>query len=139
MADPVLVALAAAWTARRSPFTLALGIEIDALAPGSARLCMPANPTLVNEEGVVHGGALASLCDIAFYVALLTVFGEDAHVVTVDLSVSFLAAASAERDLVAEARAIKTGRAISYGDVTVRSGERVVAHAVLNYFSRSRR
>jgi uncharacterized protein (TIGR00369 family) len=100
---------------------------------------MPANPTLVNEEGVVHGGALASLCDIAFYVALLTVFGEDAHVVTVDLSVSFLAAASAERDLVAEARAIKTGRAISYGDVTVRSGERVVAHAVLNYFSRSRR
>jgi len=135
MADPDLDAVAAAWTARRSPFTVALGIGIDALAPGVARLRMPVIPMLLNEEGGVHGGALASLCDVAFYVALLTVFGPDARIVTVDLAVNFLASAAAEGDAVAEARAIKTGRTISYGDVTVRSGERVVAHAVLKYIS----
>jgi uncharacterized protein (TIGR00369 family) len=135
VAEPDLDALAVAWTARRSPFTAALGIVIDALAPGSARMRMPVTPMLLNEGDVVHGGALASLCDVSFFVALLTVFGPNARAVTIDLAVNFLAPAPAENDVIAEARAIKTGRTISYGDVTVRSGERIVAHAVLNFLS----
>jgi uncharacterized protein (TIGR00369 family) len=130
-----LDAVAGAWTAQRAPFAAALGIAIDSLAPGTARLRMPAAAMLLNEGGVVHGGALATLCDVAFYVALLTVFGPETRVVTVDLSVSFLAAAPAGSDVMAEAHAMKTGRTISYGDVTLRAGERVVAHAVLNYLN----
>ena len=127
------------WVERRSPFATLLGLAIDDVGDGKATLRLTYTPALCNEGGAVHGGAIASLCDSAMYVALLSTFGTGARLVTVDLNVSFLAAAPAGLDLVAVARTIKAGRSISFGDVSVAAGARTVAHATLNYVNADRR
>lgn len=44
----------------------ALGITIDAVSPGCARLSMPVRADMVNGHGLCHGGYMALLCDTAF-------------------------------------------------------------------------
>ncbi len=127
------------WGEHRSSFAVLLGFAIDDVGDGSATLRLPYAPQLCNEGGAIHGGAIASLCDSAMYVALISAFGTAAQLVTVDLNVSFLAPAAQGSDLVAFARTIKAGRSISFGDVSVAAGTRTVAHATLNYINVDRR
>ena len=49
------------------------------------------------------------------------------------LTCSFLAAARPPHDLFATATVIKPGKRIVYGEVSVTSNDRVVAHATLNF------
>jgi acyl-CoA thioesterase len=44
----------------------ALGITIDAVSPGCARLSMRVRADMVNGHGLCHGGYMALLCDTAF-------------------------------------------------------------------------
>ncbi len=92
-------------------------------------------PQISNPTGAVHGGAIVALCDTCFYVALASIYGRDQDTTTVSLQCSFLAPAVAPHDLVAEAIVLRAGRRICYGEVTVRSGDKVVAHATLNYLN----
>lgn len=43
-----------------------LGIELDEVAPGSARARMRIGPTMVNGHGIAHGGYVFLLADTAF-------------------------------------------------------------------------
>src|SRR5580700_503890 len=86
-------------------------------------------------ESVEHGGAIVSLCDTVFYVALASIYGRDQETTTVALQCNFLAPAGPPNDLVAEARVLRGGRRIVYGEVYVRSGEKIVAHATLDFLN----
>ncbi|HVA33641.1 MAG TPA: PaaI family thioesterase, partial [Candidatus Baltobacteraceae bacterium] len=54
---------------------------------------------------------------------------------TVSLQCNFLAPALGPHDLIAEARVLKAGRRVVYGEVYVRSGEKIVAHSTLNFLN----
>ncbi len=92
-------------------------------------------PEITNGTGAVHGGAIVSLCDTVFYVALASIFGREQDTTTVALQCNFLAPAVPPHDLIAEARVLSAGRRIVYGEVYVRSGEKIVAHATLNFLN----
>jgi uncharacterized protein (TIGR00369 family) len=130
-----LAAIRTEWEATRSAFSAALGIVLETLEPGRATMRMPLGPVIMNEGGVVHGGAIASLCDTAFHLAHLSLYGFDEPSVTVDLTCNFLGAARPPHDLVAHARVIKGGRRVVFGDVSVYSDERIIAHATLNFMN----
>ncbi len=43
-----------------------LGMTIDSIAPGSARVSMRVRPDMVNGHGICHGGLIFALADSAF-------------------------------------------------------------------------
>ena len=74
----------------RVPFAQLLGIEIVSLTHGGATMRMRARPELMRMEGIMHGGALASLMDSASAFAVLTTLGEGERTVTIDLTIHYL-------------------------------------------------
>jgi acyl-CoA thioesterase len=102
----------------------ALGIAITDVGPGRATATMSVSETMVNGHGICHGGYVFLLADTAFAFACNT---HGLSVVAAGADVSFLAPVHAGDELVADAveRALR-GRSGLY-DVTVRTGEKVVA------------
>jgi len=127
-----------AWNKLRSHFVELLDIRLESAGEGKARMRMPYRPEITNGTGSTHGGAIVSLCDTCFYVALASLYGYDQETTTVSLTCNFLAKALGPEDLIAEATVVKGGRRIVFGEVTVRNGERIVAHATLNFINTNR-
>ena len=53
-----------------SPFWRHMGIKLRELSEGAARLEMPISPELMNSNGTLHGGAVASLLDAVIGVTI---------------------------------------------------------------------
>ena len=118
--DPNLVARI---DAEGVPYWVTLGITVeDAVAPGHLFLRLPMQPSLgTRRPDFMHGGAISSLIDAAAGGAIISQFGADddyAGQATLDLNVTFLNAATA--DVVAEARIIRSSRALAFTQVEVR-------------------
>ena len=58
------------------PFTQLLGIRIDEIGPGTAKVSMPADPKLNNHLGTPHAGALFTLAETASGAAMAGGFAE---------------------------------------------------------------
>ena len=118
-----------------SPFVQHLGIELVDLGDGKATLRLPFREELVTIGRVVHGGALAALVDTAVMAAAWAgaEAPEQLRGATVDLSLAYLAPASAE-DVTAVAGVLRRGRRlVSVAvDVHTASGTHVV-HALATY------
>jgi uncharacterized protein (TIGR00369 family) len=99
-------------------FTRAAGVEILSVETGHVRLRMPKQPALLQFHGQFHGGAIAGLADHAAGAAASTTLPEGRIAVTVDLHVNFIAAADGEA-IIADARAISTGKTICVASVEV--------------------
>ncbi|MDQ6930759.1 MAG: PaaI family thioesterase [Candidatus Eremiobacteraeota bacterium] len=123
------------WDKERSHFVELLDLHLERAGGGEAVMRMPYRPEVSNGTGAIHGGAIVSLCDTVFYIALASIYGRDQDTTTAALQCNFLAPALPPHDLVAHAKVIKSGRRICYGEVFVRSGEKVVAHATLNFLN----
>ena len=124
-----------AWEKEKSNFVALLDLKLEKVEHGSAVMRMPLRPEITNGTGAVHGGAIVSLCDTAFYVALASIYGREQDTTTVSLQCNFLAPALPPHDLIAEARVLRAGRRIVYGEVYVRSGEKIVAHSTLSFLN----
>ncbi|HEY9084690.1 MAG TPA: PaaI family thioesterase [Candidatus Tyrphobacter sp.] len=123
------------WEKQKSHFVALLDLRLEHVEHGKAVMRMPWRAEISNGTGAIHGGAIVSLCDTAFYIALASIYGRDQDTTTVSLQCNFLAPALPPHDLVAEATVLRAGRRICYGEVQVRSGERLVAHTTLNFLN----
>jgi uncharacterized protein (TIGR00369 family) len=126
-------ALAKAWI-ENSAFVEHLGIELEAMEPGTARLRLPYSGNLPTMGEVVHGGAISSLIDTAAAAAAWSgaEVPEKIRASTVGLTVNFLAPAKGA-DVVAEARVLRRGGvSVVAVDVSNDEGERV-ATALVTY------
>ncbi|UJP11269.1 hydroxyphenylacetyl-CoA thioesterase PaaI [Microbacterium sp. KUDC0406] len=104
--------------------SMALGMSIVRVTPGTATLTMTVRDDMVNGHGICHGGLISALADSAF------AFACNSHgtvTVAAGFEVDFLAPAALGDRLVAEARElVLRGRSGVY-DVVVRRDEEVVA------------
>jgi len=123
------------WNKEKSHFVELLDLHLEGVGPGTAVMRMPYRLQVTNGTGAVHGGAIVSLCDTCFYIALASIYGPEQETTTAALACNFLAPALPPHDLIAEATVLKSGRRIVYGEVHVRSGEKLVAHATLNFLN----
>jgi acyl-CoA thioesterase len=78
-----------------------LGMQVEDVKPGWARLRMTVRPDMVNGHGMCHGGIVFALADSAFAVACNTY---NAVTVAAAASIDFLAPARVNDELTAQAR-----------------------------------
>ena len=110
-----------------------LGLELTATGRGAAVVSLAVRPELTRMEGIVHGGALASLMDTASAFAVLSLLAPGEQTVTVDLMIHFLRPVT-RGTLRARARVLRAGRRIAFVSVeaTDDAGE-LIATALTTY------
>lgn len=118
-----------------APYATLLGIEMVRCETDRLVLRLPFRGDLVTVGDLLHGGAIASLVDVAATGAVWAHpdVTPGSRGTTIGFTVNFLAAARGV-DLEAEARVRRRGRSVCTGEVTVRDpdgGE--VAIAVVTY------
>lgn len=89
------------------PFSVLIGAELHALAPGRCELHVPVTDRIGQQHGFVHGGVLSYLADNALTYAGGTALQQP--VVTSEFKINYLRPAVGER-LVARAHAVHTGK-----------------------------
>jgi acyl-CoA thioesterase len=115
------------------PFPTYLGMKIDKLGYGTARLAMRFQNELTQGMGVIHGGAITSLCDTSAGVALCTMIDEGDKILTVELKINFIS--PADSDIFSEAKIIHKGQRTAVGEVDViKSDGTLVAKALITYY-----
>src|SRR6185295_3774385 len=67
-----------------------LGLELCELRTGEVSVCLDVREELKQNQGVVHGGAVASLIDTAAAFAILTTLAPHERVTTTDLTIHYL-------------------------------------------------
>ncbi len=92
--------------------------ELLELAPGFLRTRMVVTEADLRPGGSVSGTSIFALVDCSYYMATLAVVGREALTVTTSCSIDYMRKPG-KADLVAEARILKLGRALSVGDVLV--------------------
>jgi uncharacterized protein (TIGR00369 family) len=105
----------------QAPFARALGLSVTEVSPDMVRMALPFAAGNSNPGGALHGGVAASLVLIGG--ALVADAGSEPGAVertTVDVSIAYLAAAINE-GVVAEARALRRGKELTFVEVDVRS------------------
>jgi uncharacterized protein (TIGR00369 family) len=102
-----------------------LDVQVDDAGEGWVKLRVPVRDPLRNAAAApVHGGVLSALVDMAVGGALSTTNENAAGGVgqtTLDLNVSFLAAAS-DGEIRAEGRLLRRGRSIAFGEARITDG-----------------
>jgi uncharacterized protein (TIGR00369 family) len=105
---------------RHSPFANHVGIRLESLEPDTAEVALDYHDEVATVPGLVHGGAISTLVDVAATLASWST--PDGSVpsagTTVGLTVDFLRAARGI-DLRALGRVVKRGRSLCFVDVEV--------------------
>ncbi len=110
------------------------GVEVVEAADGRAVVRLPFRPDLLRPGGTVSGPALMGLADVAMWSALLGVTGGRDESVTSTMTVNFLRP-FAPGPVLAEARLLKRGKRMVFGEVLLRAeaGEEVSAHVTTSW------
>jgi len=113
---------------QNEPYGRLLGLEVQDLGPGFAKVAMTVRPELNNIFGATHGGALFSLIDEAFQLACNT---HGVLAVALNVSITYVAAPEPNRVLEARAEEIhRSRRTASYlCEVRERDGGKLIATA----------
>ena len=114
-------------------FPRSLGIELELIEQGRARLSLEVKQQHLQLAGVMHGGAIATLIDTAVAFAIVGASGPNARFTTIEMKVNYLSAIREGR-IIAEAKLIRDGRRIVVADCDVWDANgRLAAKGLLTY------
>ncbi len=105
-------------TTRELPWADDAGLRVEGLGYGTARVRLPFTDRNLRPGGTISGPAMITLADYALYIGALAAIGPEALAVTSQLSMNFLRKPRPE-DLLADARMVRVGRRLVYGEVYV--------------------
>lgn len=95
-----------------------LKVEYERMSETNLKVRLPIEPLYLNSVGIVHGGIICSLADIA----MGNTFGIDENkkqtIVTADMNTTFLKGAKGEY-LIADANIVKKGSRLSHVDCMI--------------------
>lgn len=109
----------------RQSIMATFGARLALIEPGRVVIEAEAAPHLRQQQGFAHGGLTFALGDSAAGYAALTTMAEGAEVMTVEMKINFMAAASGL--IRAEGRVVRPGRRIVVVTAEVTSDGRTVA------------
>jgi len=119
----------------RAPFSALLGLRVESRTSGSAVVRMPFATAVLNDggpEAPIHGGAIASLADVA---ACAAVWSIDATTrsATISMTVNYTGMAS-QSALVARATVRRHGKRLASVNVEIRDDAgALIADALVTY------
>ncbi|MFZ4519119.1 MAG: PaaI family thioesterase [Microthrixaceae bacterium] len=105
-------------------FPKLLGIEVEELRRDYARMSLAWRPELNQPQGLMHGGAIATLIDTTVVPAIGTAYEDERAFSTIELSVRYLQPVRQE-DLVAEGWVTRRGKRVVFCEVEVRTASAV--------------
>jgi uncharacterized protein (TIGR00369 family) len=136
MALPDKVAMSAAEVQAfiEQVFEQATHIRVEETAPGFSRWRLPFDTRHLRPGGTISGPSMFQLADCALYAMILATLGPVALAVTTNLNINFLRK-PAPVDLIADCRALKFGKRLVIGEVSLFSAgdPELVAHATGTY------
>jgi len=112
----------------RQGFMKSIGAVLETVQAGVVTISCRAGQHLTQQHGLIHGGVIASLADVACGYAALSAMPEGKEVLTVEFKVNFLKPANTERVL-AVAKVIQSGRTLTVCEATVFDATQTVAIA----------
>lgn len=117
-----------------APWVQALDIVVEAIGPTGARLRMKYGEHLTRTGGMICGQSLMSLADTAMVFAVSGAAGGYRPMTTVGQATSMMRPIS-RIDVIAEARVIRLGRTLAFGEVVMRGDgeERTAVHATTTF------
>ncbi len=100
------------------PFNRMLGIRVETLEDGFARMVLPYNESLIGDPDrrALHGGVISTLIDTCGGAAVCTQMELGDRLSTVDLRVDYLRPGQ-PLDLIAEAKILRTGNRVGVTDI----------------------
>lgn len=115
------------------PFLKLIGMELVDLKPGEAIIKLEMRDELRQPQGLLHGGATASIIDTAMAFAVVTKLSENEKASTVDLNVYYLRPVT-KGSIVCTAKIVKAGKRLFTVSAEVFNDERkLVATALSTY------
>lgn len=102
----------------QQPFDEFLGFQYERTEDGKVRVTLPVKPLHINSAGVVHGGVISTLADVALSNTMEPDAAGKQRSVTLDLNVTFLKGAKSEL-LIAHAEIIKTGKTLTHAECRI--------------------
>jgi uncharacterized protein (TIGR00369 family) len=117
------------------PFSEHLGIKVESLEKGVARLSMVVKPEFMTSWGTAHGGSILSLLDITLSMTARTLYDPPRSIMTIDLNTQFIGTATGL--LRAEGRVMKAGKTLIFceGEARSEAGD-LVAKAIGTFMAR---
>jgi uncharacterized protein (TIGR00369 family) len=104
----------------RQPFMRFIGAQLVSISPGRVELLLERRPELTQQMGFFHGGAVATMADVAGGFAALTLFEPASEILTVEFKVNLLAPAVGDR-IIATGEVFKSGRTLTVCGMKVHS------------------
>ena len=115
------------------PYARFLGLELGSITSGQVSIHLQVRDELRQNQGVVHGGAIASLIDTASAFAVLTQIELHESVTTTDLTIHYLRPVTSGR-MTANARVVRGGKRLFVLSVEVTDEREIlIATAVTTY------
>jgi uncharacterized protein (TIGR00369 family) len=99
-----------------------VGLVVEEIRVGYARLRLPYRPELNQPAGALHGGAIATMIDTVVVPAIGGAYDELPFMATLSMQVQYLSAIR-EQDAVAEGWVRRRGRAVVFCDAVVRAAD----------------
>jgi uncharacterized protein (TIGR00369 family) len=116
-----------------NPFSRKLGMELDVVEKDRAVMSLAVKEDLLQVQGVMHGGAIASLIDTAVALAIAATSAPEDRFTTVELKINYLSSIRSGRAR-ADARLIRNGRRIIVAECDVfDSNDKLCAKGLLTY------
>lgn len=108
-------------------FMQLMGFQIDTIELGVVKGSVPLKKELLQQDGIMHGGAIATVADIVAGFAIYTLIPQGQRVVTTEIKVSYFRAADGDQ-IEAVGKVIKAGAQFSFAEAEVFaiSGEKKV-------------
>ena len=103
---------------RESPLAAWLGLRLENMGNGRARMRVPFREELLRPGGAMNGPVIMALADYTMYALVVGLDSRGQRSVTTNMNTHFLRK-TAGKDLVAEARALRAGRSQVVIDVLV--------------------
>jgi uncharacterized protein (TIGR00369 family) len=109
------------------PFHELVGLTVELAEGGRSRTRLAVEEHHLREGGIVHGGVLATLLDVAIGVAARSLAPDGPDLVTIQLNVHFVRATRAGEVLVASGEVLHPGRrtVVARGEIRTVAGDLV--------------
>jgi uncharacterized protein (TIGR00369 family) len=102
----------------RQGFMHTLGAALESVESGTVTIACGFDERLTQQHGLLHGGLLASLADVACGYAALSVMPADREVLTVEFKINFLEPAKTD-GVIAVGQVVQAGRTLTVCEGTV--------------------
>lgn len=99
-------------------FLTLIGAKLESVVPQKVTISCESKTSLHQQQGLLHGGIITSLADVACGYAALTTMPESAEVLTVELKINLMRPAAAKR-VIATGQVLKAGRTLVVAEATV--------------------